>query len=114
MFYNVECIMNGEVFGVVLPKNPNVSQYNRHKFEISKEESLRIKGCGERSRTQEVLSKVRKDIEKELGKKFNNFEIVIPRENSQFAHFKTAPIANQHYGTWGVTKILAVNGTGES
>ena len=106
MYYNVECIMNGEIYGVVMTKTK--TQYRQHRFEISKEETLQIKASGsdEFYRTQ-----ARRLIEGELKRKFKNFEIVIPRDIGQFSHFKVERNAKLKNGNWGVVKILAVNGT---
>ncbi len=113
-YYNVECIMQGEVYGVIMPENEGLSQYNKHKFEISKEKTLRIRGSSKPERNQQILADAKQKIANCLKKKFKDFEIVIPRESSQFAHLKTKELSFPNLrssATWGVTDILAVNGT---
>lgn len=107
MYYNVECIMNGEIYGVVMTKTK--TQYRQHRFEISKEETLQIKSDG--GDAKHYRSQARRLIEDELKKKFKNFEIVIPRDIGQFSHFKVGRNTKLKNGNWGVVKILAVNGT---
>lgn len=107
MYYNVECIMNGEVYGVVMTNTK--TQYRQHRFEISKEETLQIKAPGNDAKC--YRTQVRRLIEKELKRKFKHFEIIIPRDNGQFSHFKAERNAKLKNGNWGVVKILAVNGT---